>query len=66
MGEEAQVNVDTGQFQALTERVDALERKFEALMKVEDVMRRAGMPDELRAVAERESARETRHLRAVK
>jgi hypothetical protein len=59
------VNVDTGQFQALTERVERVERILRDMDTMAEIMRRAGIPDEVREVAERECARQNRHLRAV-
>jgi hypothetical protein len=59
------VNVDTGEFQALTERVERVEDALQAIARVEEIMRRANMPDELREVASQESARRSRHLRVV-
>jgi hypothetical protein len=57
--------VDTQEFEALTERVDTLERQLRDIDVLAHVMRKAGMPDELREVADRESARRGRHLRVV-
>jgi hypothetical protein len=59
------VNADTGEFRALTERVAELERRLQDIATIESIMARAGMPPELREVADRESRREARHLRAV-
>jgi hypothetical protein len=57
--------VDTAQFEALTERVERVEDALQAIARVEEIMRRANMPGELREVAGRESARRSRHLRVV-
>jgi hypothetical protein len=59
------VNVDTGQFQALTARVERVEKALRDVATVERIMARAGMPAELGEVAGRESARQNRHLRTV-
>jgi hypothetical protein len=44
------VNVDTGVFLALTERVDALDARVTAMTAAEEILRRAGMPERGRGV----------------
>jgi hypothetical protein len=60
------VNVDTGQFQALTERVEALGQSLRAMAEAELILRRAGMDDGMRRGAGYRPERQARHLRAVK
>ena len=66
------MNVDTGEFRALSERVTTLSaavaelgERVEAYNRVEKIMARAGMPQEIMDVAGREAGRTSRHLRLV-
>ena len=63
------MNVDTGQFQALTERLERVERALEAMDVAAEILSRAGMDNRMREVARRQAARqaarEARHLRPV-
>jgi hypothetical protein len=67
------MNVDTGEFAALTGRVETLEAavarltgRLADMIRAEEIIRRAGMPDPVLEAAERRTARAARHLRPVK
>jgi hypothetical protein len=60
------VNVDTGEFQALTERVAEIEECLRLMDTTAEILRRAGMSEDMRAVAERQAQREARQLKPVK
>jgi hypothetical protein len=58
------VNVDTGEFQALTERVERVEEILRNTDVAAEILRRAGMRDDVRD-AGCQPERRARHLRLV-
>jgi hypothetical protein len=53
------------QIRALAERIDQLEQRVEDYNRIEEIMRRAGMPEPVREAAGRAVERGHRHLKAV-
>jgi hypothetical protein len=64
--QESQIRNAITDFQALTERVERLERHFRDMDIIAEIMRKAHIPDPVLEVAEQEIARRDRHLKAVK